>query len=96
MAQEKGLTKPKKIKRFFAKKADESLKYSILEDIFNNYSINTQRIYRVNFLRGIFFGAGSVIGGTAGVAFLAWFLSLFIKMPVLGEAIKHFIESVSR
>lgn len=75
--------------------AEKELKYSIIEDIFNNYSINSSRIYRVNFLRGLFFGAGSVIGGTVGIAFLVWFLSLFIEMPLLGEAIRRFLEALT-
>lgn len=78
------------------KQAEKNLKYKVVEDIFNNYSLNSSRIYKVNFMRGLFFGAGSVIGGTVGVALLVWFLSLFIEWPVFGEAIQHFIETLTR
>ena len=75
--------------------SEDGLRYAIIENFFNNYSIDTWRIYRVNFFRGIFFGAGSIIGGTVGIAFLVWFLSLFIDWPLLGEGIKTIIDVLS-
>ena len=75
--------------------SEDGLRYAIIENFFNNYSIDTWRVYRVNFFRGIFFGAGSIIGGTVGVAFLVWFLSLFIDWPLLGEGIKTIIDVLS-
>ena len=75
--------------------SEDGLRYAIIENFFNNYSIDTWRIYRVNFFRGIFFGAGSIIGGTVGVAFLVSFLSLFIDWPLLGEGIKTIIDVLS-
>ena len=75
--------------------SEDGLRYAIIENFFNNYSIDTWRVYRVNFFRGIFFGAGSIIGGTVGIAFLVWFLSLFIDWPLLGEGIKTIIDVLS-
>ena len=75
--------------------SEDGLRYAIIENFFNNYSIYTWRVYRVNFFRGIFFGAGSIIGGTVGIAFLVWFLSLFIDWPLLGEGIKTIIDVLS-
>ncbi len=72
--------------------SEDGLKYAIIENFFNNYSIDTWRVFRVNFFRGIFFGAGSIIGGTVGIAFLVWFLSLFIDWPLFGEGVKAVID----
>ncbi len=43
-----------------------------------------------NFLRGVCFGLGSVIGGTVMVAFVLWILSAFDSVPLAG----HFIQSL--
>ncbi|MDR0397991.1 MAG: DUF5665 domain-containing protein [Candidatus Nomurabacteria bacterium] len=49
------------------------------------------RLFLLNFLRGIFFGAGSVIGGTIVIAVLIWFLSLFTYIP---GAVGDFVDAV--
>ena len=66
--KDKSLTEKVKIK--IEKDTEESLRFAIIENFFNNYSLNTWRIYKVNFFRGLFFGTGSIIGGTVGIAFL--------------------------
>ena len=43
-----------------------------------------------------FFGAGSIIGGTVGIAFLVWFLSLFVDWPLFGESVKEIIDVLTR
>ena len=91
--KDKSLTEKVKIK--IEKDTEESLRFAIIENFFNNYSLNTWRIYKVNFFRGLFFGTGSIIGGTVGIAFLVWFLSLFIDWPLLGEGIKTIIDVLS-
>lgn len=106
MAQKKASTQKTKITKDdkaiakvgtkLSEQMQTNLKYAVVEDLFNNYSVNTGRIYRINFLRGLFFGAGSVIGGTAGIAFLVWFLSFFVDWPVLGEAVERFLQALSR
>ena len=84
--KDKSLTEKVKIK--IEKDTEESLRFAIIENFFNNYSLNTWRIYKVNFFRGLFFGTGSIIGGTVGIAFLVWFLSLFVDCPLFGESVK--------
>lgn len=49
---------------------------SVLEDLFNDFNRNRFTIYKFNFFRGIFFGLGSVIGGTIVIALLIWIFSL--------------------
>ena len=36
----------------------------VLEDLFNDFNANRAQVYKFNFIRGIFFGLGSVLGGT--------------------------------
>lgn len=66
--------------------ADEQLRYApqaFLDDLFENYYSRRREIYLMNLVRGIFFGFGSVIGGTIVVALLLWLLSALHFIPFL-------------
>lgn len=56
-----------------------------LESIFEGGYINHHRVYKINFIRGVFFGLGSVIGGTLIIACVIWILTLLGEVPFLGE-----------
>lgn len=67
----------------------------VLSDFFEDFYRQRRRIYMVNFLRGIWFGVGTFIGGTFVLAGLLWALSLFQRVPFLTEitqSIQHSIE----
>ncbi len=61
-----------------------------LEDLFEDYYRQRFKVYRMNLVRGIVFGFGSVIGGTLMVALLLWLLSFFSELPFVG----HFTQTV--
>lgn len=65
-----------------ADKSKESSEYSarrnVIEDLFYDFNASRAQVYRMNFFRGIFFGLGSVLGGTIVVAVLIWVLSLVV------------------
>jgi len=56
--------------------------------------IDRKKLYFQNFLRGIFVGAGSVIGATVLIALLLWILSLFDTLPFIGPIIENAKESI--
>lgn len=62
-----------------------------LKTIFESGYANQWRVYKINFIRGVFFGLGVTLGGTIVVAFLIWFLSLFTQLPLIG----NFVDTVS-
>lgn len=67
-----------------------------LEVLFASDYIDVKRLHWENFVRGMFFGAGGVIGATVFIAILLWFLSLFDTIPLIGplfENVKSTIES---
>ena len=69
--------------------------HQALEVLFASEYINKHKLYLHNFLRGIFFGAGGVIGATLLIAFLLWILSIFDTVPLIGPFIdntRHTIE----
>lgn len=49
----------------------------LLQEMFQDFHRNRRQIYMLNFVRGIFFGVGSAIGGTLIIALSVWILSLF-------------------
>jgi hypothetical protein len=62
---------------------------SILEELFNDFYDDRRNIYKMNFFRGIFFGLGSVLGGTIVVALVIWILSFFVQIPGIGGAFQQ-------
>jgi len=66
-----------------------------LEELFQDMYAHRWKIYKMNLVRGILFGFGSVIGGTIVVALLLWALSLFNHVPLLGDVFddaKHSLQ----
>lgn len=68
---------------------------AILEELFNDFHRNRKDIYVMNLVRGIFFGFGSVIGGTLVIALLVWILSLF-RHTWLGPLVRSVNEALQQ
>lgn len=58
--------------------------------------IDRKKLLFQNFLRGIFFGAGSVLGATVLITLLLWILSLFDSFPFIGPIIENAQESIEQ
>lgn len=67
-----------------------------LEVLFASDYIDTKRLHWENFIRGMFFGAGGVIGATVFIAILLWFLSLFDTVPVIGPLFDNTKETIQQ
>jgi hypothetical protein len=65
-----------KIKRRVRNDNERGAREAVLEDLFNDFNRNRFTIYKFNFFRGIFFGLGSVLGGTVVLALLVALLNL--------------------
>ena len=70
------------------KKSDMEVAADNLE-YFVNYVSSPWRIMWTNFLAGIFRGLGALIGASIVIAVAIWLLSVFNKIPVLGEYTKE-------
>ena len=64
----------------------------VLQTLFDDLYDNRRRVYGLNFVRGIFFGLGSVLGGTLVLAFIVYILSWFIDLPLIGEWIRSLMD----
>jgi len=78
---------------------DTTASREVFEEFFNDYYKHRKQVYVMNFVRGIWFGLGSVIGGTLIITGILWLLSLFNQVPFLTgvvEAIQRSIEAAGR
>lgn len=57
--------------------------------------VDKKKLYIENFVRGIFFSLGSVLGATVVVALLLWILSVFNTAPIIGHYIQSIQDSIS-
>ena len=65
---------------------EKGARKAVLEDLFYDFNRSRVQVYKMNFIRGVLFGSGSVIGGTVVIALLVWVLSaLGHVFPPLGD-----------
>lgn len=68
---------------------------AILEDLFYDFHKSRKQVYGMNFVRGLFFGVGSVLGGTLVIGLLIWLLSLLVDLPGgVGDFIQFIVDTV--
>ncbi|HET8884344.1 MAG TPA: DUF5665 domain-containing protein [Candidatus Saccharimonadales bacterium] len=76
---------------------ERGARQNLIEELFYDFNRNRVQIFKMNFFRGIFFGFGSVLGGTIVVALLIWLLSFLAGVfPPLGDffnGISNTVES---
>ena len=66
----------------------------LFEEMFYDFYQNRHKVYGMNFMRGLFFGFGALIGGTLVVTVVVWFLGRFVTVPLIGEYIRQIIEVI--
>lgn len=69
---------------------------ALLEELFEDYYKNRHRLYVMNLIRGVFFGFGTVVGGTIVVALVLWALSFFHYIPFLNDIVKTAEQSLQQ
>jgi Domain of unknown function (DUF5665) len=69
---------------------------ALLEELFNDMYEDRRNIYIMNFVRGIMFGLGSVLGGTVLLALIVTILSQFVDwFPLLGHFVNGIIDAMN-
>jgi hypothetical protein len=68
---------------------------AILEDLFYDFHRSRRQVYSINFFRGVFFGVGSVLGGTVVIALILWILHFLVDIPGgIGDFIQYIVNVV--
>ncbi|NTW61483.1 hypothetical protein HGB24_02215 [Candidatus Saccharibacteria bacterium] len=81
-----------KIVKKINKDNETGARKQLIEELFYDFHKNRYQIYWMNFLRGVYFGFGTVLGGTVVVTFLIWLLGQFSGW--LPDSIGHWISLV--
>lgn len=85
----------KKIEQF--KNSQAKASYQVMaEELFQDYYRRRHDVYKMNFFRGIFFGLGSLLGGTIVVALIIWILSLFVNFPFVSDYVKNTQDTIEQ
>lgn len=67
----------------------------VARSIFSGDFVDKGQLYRLNFVRGVFFGLGTFVGGTIVVAMLIWLLTFFSEIPFIGELVETVRNSLN-
>ena len=78
-----------------ADKSEVSARHQMVEELFYDFNSNRHTVYKINFFRGIFFGFGTILGGTVVVAIVVWILGQFAGLfPSIGDFIHNIIQMI--
>lgn len=70
---------------------------AVLQELFNDLNSSRKEVYRMNFFRGVFFGVGSVVGGTVVVALALVVLGWLTDVPGgVGDFIQYVVDTVEQ
>jgi hypothetical protein len=67
-----------------------------LEILFATDYIDKKKLYISNFVRGMLFSAGGIIGATLVIALLIWLLSLFGHIPLVGPLFDNTKQTIQQ
>lgn len=84
------MTKKSKVKSIDTEAAVQALEYLLAAGY-----VSRKRLYIENFLRGVFFSVGSILGATIVIALLLWVLSLFNNVPFVGDIARNIQHTVT-
>lgn len=67
------------------KAIDSKVAAQALEYLMATQYISRKKLFIENFIRGLFFSAGTVVGAALAVTLLLWILSLFDGLPFISN-----------
>ncbi len=74
---------------------ERSARLGIIEELFQDFNRNRVQVYKMNFTRGVFFGFGSVLGGTIVVGLLIWVMTVLVHIfPPLAHLFNDLITTM--
>lgn len=73
---------------------ERGARHDLIEELFYDLHRSRKQVYWMNFIRGLFFGFGSVLGGTILVAIAVWIMSQFVDWPGVGDFFTQLRDSL--
>lgn len=74
---------------------ERSARHQLIEELFQDFYRSRNKVYLMNFFRGVFFGFGTLLGGTVLIAILIWVLGQFAGwFPLIGDYIHQIINAM--
>ena len=87
----------KKVVAAVKENSERVARRKLLEELFYDFYYSRGQVYWVNFVRGLFFGLATIIGGTVVVALLIWLLGQIAGLfPGIGDYVKNIVEAFNR
>lgn len=87
----------KKLKKQIRDDSERGARQGVLEELFNDFNRNRFSVYKFNFFRGIFFGLGSVLGGTVVLALLIGMLNFTGQLvPGIADFVNSVVDMMQR
>ncbi|MBP9738266.1 hypothetical protein KBD20_01115 [Candidatus Saccharibacteria bacterium] len=86
----------KQAKQVIPEVRDPKLALAALEYLYATHFISKRRLYYENFMRGLFFSLGSLLGFALVVTVVLWGLSLFDSYPFVKQISDTIESSVSK
>ncbi len=84
-------------KKKSARNQEIATRKQVIEELFYDFNSSRVQIYKMNFFRGIFFGFGSLLGGTLVIAIVLGLLSLLTDIPGgIGDFVQFIVNTVRR
>lgn len=79
------------------KNSENDARLSVIEDLFYDFNRSQMQVYKMNFFRGVFFGFGTVLGGTVIIAIIIAVLGQFANwFPTISVPVNIITDSLQR
>lgn len=92
------MAKKSKIVEKMKKDSERGARQQLVEELFYDFNRSRLQIYWLNFTRGLFFGFGTIFGGTVLVALLVWLLSQSVNIfpDVIADWVRQIIDALDK
>ncbi|MCA9333123.1 hypothetical protein KDA00_04610 [Candidatus Saccharibacteria bacterium] len=68
----------------------------LIEDMYLVNSPGQPKVLWFSFLRGLAYGLGIFLAGTLVIALLAWILSFFDQIPIIGPIFENIVNNLDK
>lgn len=87
----------KKVAKRIKRDNENGSRKNVIEELFYDFNRSRTEVYKMNFIRGLFFGLGSVLGGTVVIAIFIWLLNAVgVLVPAVSDFTQDVVQTMDR